>query len=66
MQISLNWINELVDIEAVKLDDLIEKLTFGGFEVEEVFEFEINNQNQTILDISATANRSGCHRRADA
>ena len=58
MQISLNWINELVDIEAVKLDDLIEKLTFGGFEVEEVFEFEINNQNQTILDISATANRS--------
>lgn len=58
MQISLNWINELVDIETVKLDDLIEKLTFGGFEVEEVFEFEINNQNQTILDISATANRS--------
>lgn len=58
MQISLNWINELVDIETVKLDDLIDKLTLGGFEVEEVFEFEINRQKQTILDISATANRS--------
>jgi hypothetical protein len=27
MQISLKWINELVNIEIVKLDDLIEKLT---------------------------------------
>ena len=58
MQISLNWINELVNIEKVKLDDLIEKLTLGGFEVEEILELEINNKKQIILDISATANRS--------
>lgn len=58
MQISLNWLNELVNIENVKLDDLIEKLTLGGFEVEEILELEINNQNQIVLDISATANRS--------
>jgi phenylalanyl-tRNA synthetase beta chain len=58
MQISLKWINELVNLETVKLDDLIEKLTLGGFEVEEILEIEINNQKQIILDISATANRS--------
>jgi hypothetical protein len=41
MQISLKWINELVNIETVNLDDLIEKLTLGGFEVEEILELEI-------------------------
>ena len=35
MQISLQWINELVNLEKVDLDELIEKLTLGGFEVEE-------------------------------
>ena len=58
MQISLKWINELVNIEDIKLDDLIEKLTLGGFEVEEILEVEIDNQKQITLDISATANRS--------
>ena len=58
MQISLKWINELVDIKEINLDNLIEKLTFGGFEVEEILEIEINNQKEIILDISATANRS--------
>lgn len=58
MQISLKWINELVEIETIELDDLVEKLTLGGFEVEEILEIEINNQKQIILDISATANRS--------
>ena len=58
MQISLKWVNELVNIETVNLDDLIEKLTLGGFEVEEIIELEINNQKEIALDISATANRS--------
>jgi phenylalanyl-tRNA synthetase beta chain len=58
MQISLKWVNELVNIETIKLDTLIEKLTLGGFEVEEILEIERNNQKQIILDISATANRS--------
>ena len=58
MQISLKWINELVNIEKIKLDTLVEKLTLGGFEVEEILELEINKQTQIILDISATANRS--------
>ena len=58
MQISLKWLNELVNIETIKLETLIEKLTLGGFEVEEILEIEINNQIQIVLDISATANRS--------
>jgi phenylalanyl-tRNA synthetase beta subunit len=58
MQISLKWINELVNIETVNLDYLIEKLTLGGFEVEEIIELEIDKKKQIALDISATANRS--------
>nr|QUS63737.1 phenylalanine tRNA synthetase [Haslea silbo]QUS63942.1 phenylalanine tRNA synthetase [Haslea silbo] len=58
MQVSLKWINELIDIENVDLNYLIEKITLGGFEVEEIIDIEINNQKQISLDISATANRS--------
>jgi len=58
MQISLKWINELVNIEIINLDDLIEKLTLGGFEVEEMLELKLNNEKQLALEISATANRS--------
>jgi hypothetical protein len=46
MQISLKWINELVNIETINLDDLIEKLTLGGFEVEEIIELEIESKNK--------------------
>ena len=58
MQISLKWVNELVNIETVNLKNLIEKLTLGGFEVEEILEIEVNNEKRITLDISATANRS--------
>ena len=58
MQISLKWVNELVNIETVNLENLIEKLTLGGFEVEEILEIEMNNEKRIALDISATANRS--------
>ena len=44
MQISLKWINELVNIESINLDSLIDKLTLGGFEVEEILKIEIENQ----------------------
>ncbi len=58
MQVPLKWIKELIDIETIQLDELIDKLTLGGFEVEEILEMEINNKKQTVLDISANANRS--------
>ena len=58
MQISLKWINELVDIETVSLEELIEKLTLGGFEVEEIIDVEIQKEKTIALDISTTPNRS--------
>ena len=58
MQISLNWINELINIQTVDLEKLITKLTLGGFEVEEILEIELNKKKTITLDISATANRS--------
>ena len=58
MQISLKWINELVHIENIKLDDLVNKLTLGGFEVEDIIEIQVNKTKHITLDISATANRS--------
>ena len=58
MQISLKWIQELVNIQTVNLDDLINKLILSGFEVEDILEIEIENTKLTTLDISATANRS--------
>lgn len=58
MQISLKWVNELVNLESVNLDSLIEKLTLSGFEVEEILEIEIDNKKTVTLNISATANRS--------
>lgn len=58
MQISLKWVDELINLETVTLETLIDKLTLGGFEVEEVLEIEIENKKTVVLDISATANRS--------
>lgn len=58
MQTSLKWVNELVNIKTVNLDYLIEKLTLGGFEVEDIIELKVNNKKEVALDISSTANRS--------
>lgn len=58
MRVSLNWLNQLVNIENVNLEHLIEKLTLGGFEVEEILEVSIDGRKETVIDISATANRA--------
>lgn len=58
MEIALKWVNELINIETINVEDLIEKLTLGGFEVEEILEVDLNNKKTITLDISSTANRS--------
>ena len=58
MYTSLDWLNELVPVKTIELEDLINKLTLGGFEVEEILEIDINQQNKKVLDISSTANRA--------
>jgi phenylalanyl-tRNA synthetase beta chain len=58
MRVSLNWINELVNIRNINLEILIEKLTLGGFEVEDIFQIIVDEKKDIILEISATANRT--------
>jgi phenylalanyl-tRNA synthetase beta chain len=58
MYISLDWVNELVRIETIKLQYLIDKLTLAGFEVEDILKINVNNNEKMVLDISATANRA--------
>nr|QXM17590.1 phenylalanine-tRNA ligase beta subunit [Chaetoceros pseudocurvisetus] len=58
MYTSLDWLNQLVNVKTIQLEDLIDQLTLGGFEVEETLEIDVNNKKRTILDISATANRA--------
>ncbi|BCD42046.1 phenylalanine-tRNA ligase beta subunit (chloroplast) [Chaetoceros tenuissimus] len=58
MYTSLDWLNELVSVKTIQLETLINKLTLGGFEVEEILEIDVNNKKRTVLDISATANRA--------
>ena len=58
MEISLKWVNELVNVETICLEELVEKLTLGGFEVEEIIETQTDEEKQISLDLSATANRS--------
>jgi phenylalanyl-tRNA synthetase beta chain len=58
MQISLKWVNEIINIQNINLDYLIEKLTLAGFEVEEIIEVEENSKKTITLEISSTANRS--------
>jgi phenylalanyl-tRNA synthetase beta chain len=58
MQISLKWLNELVDIETSTLEELIDKLTLGGFEVEESLEIETEKGKALALEISTTPNRA--------
>jgi hypothetical protein len=54
MKKSFKWINELINIKTVDLDELINKSTLGGFEVEEILEIEIDNKKTITLNISAT------------
>ena len=38
MYTSLDWLNELISVKTIQLETLINKLTLGGFEVEEILE----------------------------
>ena len=57
MKLSLNWVNEILDlgeISSQKLNFISQRLVDGGFEVEEIYE----TKQSIILDISAPANRA--------
>jgi len=54
MNISWEWLTELVDLRNIKPENLADKLTLAGFEVENISH---NDCKDIILEISTTANR---------
>nr|ARO91156.1 phenylalanyl tRNA synthetase beta subunit [Flintiella sanguinaria] len=59
MKISWNWLNTLVDLSNISPEELSEKLTIAGLEVESIDKIYVNDSvSDIILDIISTANRS--------
>nr|YP_010335735.1 phenylalanyl-tRNA synthetase beta subunit [Chroothece richteriana]UNJ14141.1 phenylalanyl-tRNA synthetase beta subunit [Chroothece richteriana] len=58
MKISLNWLQHILDISSIEANDLAEKLTLAGFEVDtlELIK-DSSSYSDTILDIAIPANR---------
>lgn len=58
MKISLNWLQHILDISSIEANDLAEKLTLAGFEVDTLeFIKDSNSYSDTIIDIAIPANR---------
>nr|YP_009773994.1 phenylalanine tRNA synthetase [Caulacanthus okamurae]QIZ74611.1 phenylalanine tRNA synthetase [Caulacanthus okamurae] len=55
MKFSWKWLNQLIDLKNISLNQIIYKLTLAGFEIEDIINIE--KTNDRILDISITANR---------
>lgn len=55
MNISWQWLTEIVDLHNIKPEYLAERLTLAGFEVEGI---NHTNRDNAILEISTTANRT--------
>ena len=53
MKISLNWIQEYIDLSDKTFEEIVYQITKSGLEVENI---EKKN-NDTILDIEVTPNR---------
>ena len=51
MKISYNWLKELLDIN-LPIDEFIEKITFAGIEVEDVYNFKENLKNILVAKIT--------------
>ena len=59
MYVSLKWVEQIIQVPALSLNLLIEKLILAGFEVENIEKKYIETENSDIiLDINITANRA--------
>lgn len=56
MKFSWIWLNQVVKINNINLNQIVDNLTLAGFELDGIENIKINND--TILDISITPNRS--------
>lgn len=57
MYISLKWVQDLIGIQRLTLDELVNRLTLTGFEIESIQARKHLGNKDFILDISFTANR---------
>ncbi len=48
MKISLNWLNDYIDLKDISVDEIIEKLTLAGLEVEEVINLSKKFENIVV------------------
>nr|YP_010904162.1 phenylalanine-tRNA ligase beta subunit [Caulacanthus ustulatus]WCH57413.1 phenylalanine-tRNA ligase beta subunit [Caulacanthus ustulatus] len=55
MKFSWKWLNQLIDLQNIPLNQIIHKLTLAGFEVEDITNIE--KIHDKTLDINITANR---------
>lgn len=58
MYISLKWIQEIIGVQKVTLNELVNRLTLAGFEIESITNKNDFESSDFILDISFTANRA--------
>ncbi|MHB8904657.1 MAG: phenylalanine--tRNA ligase subunit beta [Melioribacteraceae bacterium] len=48
MKISLNWLNDYINLKDISLEDILDKLTYAGLEVEEVEDHAKNYENMIV------------------
>nr|YP_011005968.1 phenylalanyl tRNA synthetase beta subunit [Desmarestia aculeata]WAM62972.1 phenylalanyl tRNA synthetase beta subunit [Desmarestia aculeata] len=58
MYISLKWVQEIIGLQNITLNNLLDRLTLAGFEIESIDNKKLFKNNDIILDISFTANRA--------
>ena len=58
MYISLKWIQEIIGVQKLTLNELVNRLTLAGFEIESITNKKYFESCDLILDISFTANRA--------
>lgn len=58
MYISLRWIQDIIGVQKLTLNELVTRLTLAGFEIESITSKNYFESYDLILDISFTANRA--------
>jgi phenylalanyl-tRNA synthetase beta chain len=48
MKVSLKWLNDYVDLKGISIDEILDKLTYAGLEVEEVVDQAKNFENMIV------------------
>ncbi|MEW6653035.1 MAG: phenylalanine--tRNA ligase subunit beta [Bacteroidota bacterium] len=54
MKISLNWLKDYIDLCGISSDEIVEKITFAGLEVEEVLDHKKNFENIVVGFVKET------------